>query len=62
MNIRRGTNNLGELKELFYLLKFSLQQQIPFLQALGNLLLAINWMIWASQVTNMMPSLAREIK
>jgi ribonuclease HI len=40
----RGTNNLGELMALFYLLKFVLDRGINSLQVFSDSLMVIKWM------------------
>jgi hypothetical protein len=43
-NLGSGTKNIGELMALFYMFKFSLDEDMRTLQVFGDSLLVINWM------------------
>ena len=51
-NARRGTNNQGELKTMFYLLKSTLDRGIDKLQVKGDSSMVITWMKGSLQVQN----------
>jgi hypothetical protein len=52
VNMARGTNNYGELKDLHLLLKVSLDIGINNLQVLGEFILVTNWMNENAQIKN----------
>jgi ribonuclease HI len=59
----RGSNNVGELNSLFFLLKFSLQNHVTSIQIMGDSLLSIHWMKGFVQiVSNSLQPLAFELK
>jgi len=47
-----GSNNIGELMALYYLLKFALDRGERFLQIFGNCLLIIKWISDQAQIQN----------
>jgi len=51
-NVGRGTNNQGEFKDIYFLLKSSLDRGIDKLQVMGYLSMVINWMKGSLQVQN----------
>jgi ribonuclease HI len=51
-NLGQGTNNLGEFKALFNLLKIVVLRNISNLQVFGDSKLVIDWMKKEAQVTN----------
>jgi len=51
-NIGRGTNNQGEFKALYYLLKSTLIRGIDKIHVMGDSSMVINWMKGSIQVKN----------
>jgi ribonuclease HI len=51
-NMGSGTNNIGELMALFYMLKFSLGRGMRSFQVFGDSLMVINWMCEQVHIQN----------
>jgi hypothetical protein len=61
--VGHGTNNLGEFKALFYLMKLAIKKNILNIQVFGDFGLSINWMVGKIQVKeNFLLSLALHLK
>lgn len=62
-NYGRGTNNMGEVNSMFYLVKFALKFHVSSLQVMGDSLLTINSMNGLVHVVNnLLHSPACELK